>query len=70
MSKILTQLNYTKSLRSIRAIIECRRKSAMEAVQRQALAANWEVGRIITVKLLPDSGSGPSAGNARVIRQL
>jgi endonuclease YncB( thermonuclease family) len=70
MNKPITKINYAKTLRDIRAIIERGRMSALEAVQRQVLVTNWEVGRIITIKLLPDSGPGPSAGNARVIRQL
>jgi hypothetical protein len=63
MSKILTQIKNTQTVRDIKAIL--RRSWEPEEIcgQRQILEAHWEVGKYLTVDC-------PSGDNTRLIRYL
>ena len=68
MSKVLTQIKYTQVVRDIKMIIERGRDGAKQALQRQVVEINWEVGRYL-VKHLP-LGESPGEKNSKIISHL
>ena len=68
MSKLMTQVKYAQVVRDIKTILERSRENADGAPQRQALEANWEVGRYLAEHLPLDES--PNAKNARIITHL
>ena len=67
-SKLATQIKYTQVVRDIKVILERGRQEAMEAVQRQVIETNWEVGRYLARNLPLDEM--PSAKNSRIVGHL
>ncbi|MCK4883108.1 MAG: thermonuclease family protein [Candidatus Omnitrophica bacterium] len=66
----ITTTTYTKALKDIRARIAKGHARLEETFRRETLATNWDIGCIITERILPDSTDAPSAQNAKVVADL